>query len=55
MTCVPVHGKSSMTPWEPSGFTSMDLIQRRPYSAAKNRPSSDAGNFTPEARSGSKR
>ncbi len=50
MTWVPVQGKVSIVPGEPSAFTSTGLIHLRPYSVAKKRPSSDAGNFTDDGR-----
>ncbi len=36
MTWVPVHGKLEISPRDPSELTAMALIQRRPYSPAKN-------------------
>jgi hypothetical protein len=48
MTCVPVHGNAEISPYVPFELTVIALIQRRPYSPAKYRPSSDCGNLTGE-------
>jgi hypothetical protein len=53
ITCVPDQGNAEISPWAPSGLTSIALIQRRPYSPAKYRPSSAWGNLTAELRAGS--
>jgi len=55
ITCVPVHGNAPMSPTPPEPVTSIALIHLRPYSPAKNLPSNDCGNFTPEFRFGSYR
>jgi hypothetical protein len=48
ITWVPVHGKAEISPYVPLLLTAIALIQRRPYSPAKYRPSSACGNFTAE-------
>jgi len=45
MACLPVHGKLSIVPGDPSALMVIGLIQCRPQSAAKNWPSSERGNL----------
>jgi hypothetical protein len=45
MICVPLHGKAWIRPGEPSAFTAMSRIHRRPNSAAKKCPSKAWGNL----------